>query len=96
MFVWRGHVHARYRRWTMKAFYVSVLSVLAAVSIPAQQPTLSEAKFDELRALLTPDPQTMWRRIPWRVELLEAQREAAAQNKPLFIWAMDGHPLGCT
>jgi hypothetical protein len=28
--------------------------------------------------------------------LLEAQRIAAEAKKPIFIWAMDGHPLGCT
>jgi hypothetical protein len=45
---------------------------------------------------LTPAEDVTWRLIPWRIELLAAQREAAAQNKPMFIWAMDGHPLGCT
>ena len=25
-----------------------------------------------------------------------AQAQAAAAGKPIFIWAMDGHPLGCT
>ena len=28
--------------------------------------------------------------------VLEARQEAAKQKKPIFIWAMDGHPLGCT
>jgi hypothetical protein len=37
-----------------------------------------------------------WRTIPWQVDLLEAQRMAVEQSKPIFIWAMDGHPLGCT
>lgn len=37
-----------------------------------------------------------WRKIPWQVDLLEAQRMAVEQSKPIFIWAMDGHPLGCT
>jgi hypothetical protein len=29
-------------------------------------------------------------------EFLSAQHSAAEQKKPIFIWAMDGHPLGCT
>ena len=37
-----------------------------------------------------------WRTIPWETSLIEAQNIAARENKPLFIWAMDGHPLACT
>lgn len=41
-------------------------------------------------------PDEPWRTIPWQTDLLAAQRLALEQDKPLFIWAMDGHPLGCT
>ena len=37
-----------------------------------------------------------WRKIPWQVSLIDAQKMAVEQSKPIFIWAMDGHPLGCT
>jgi hypothetical protein len=37
-----------------------------------------------------------WRTIPWKVSLIEAQAIAVRDRKPIFIWAMDGHPLGCT
>jgi hypothetical protein len=37
-----------------------------------------------------------WRTIPWKISLLEAQKLAAEEKKPIYIWAMDGHPLGCT
>ena len=64
--------------------------------LAAQAPSLDQTRFDLLQAQLTPAEDVTWRLIPWRIELLAAQREAAAQNKPMFIWAMDGHPLGCT
>jgi hypothetical protein len=57
---------------------------------------LDELRFAELQQQLTPEPGDPWRSIPWRIDLLAAQREAAQQHKPLFLWAMDGHPLGCT
>lgn len=57
---------------------------------------ITEAEFEQLHAELRPDLEAPWRSIPWRVSLLEAREEAAKQKKPLFIWAMDGHPLGCT
>ncbi|MEM1070475.1 MAG: hypothetical protein AAGI63_16355 [Planctomycetota bacterium] len=41
-------------------------------------------------------PEEPWRSIPWKTSVLEAQREAATTGKPILIWAMDGHPLGCT
>jgi hypothetical protein len=76
------------------------LSLLLIAGLEAQvklqSPPLDDARFHELQATLTPAEDVTWRRIPWRIELLAAQREAAQQNKPLFVWAMDGHPLGCT
>ena len=33
---------------------------------------------------------------PWRTEIFAARREADAAGKPLFMWAMNGDPLGCT
>ena len=76
-----------------------LLSLLLGTSLlAAQEPTpgLNEQRFRELQRELTPDADAPWRTIPWRIDLLLAQREAAAQHKPLFVWAMDGHPLGCT
>jgi hypothetical protein len=37
-----------------------------------------------------------WTTIPWQVSLVPAQQLAVKEGKPLFVWAMDGHPLGCT
>ena len=57
---------------------------------------LTEAEFKELHAELQPDVAAPWRTIPWKISLLEAQAASAREGKPIFIWAMDGHPLGCT
>jgi hypothetical protein len=56
---------------------------------------LTETDFSELRKILTPATDEPWKTIPWQVSLLEAQKMAAQEKKPLFIWAMDGHPLAC-
>jgi len=37
-----------------------------------------------------------WREIPWQTDLRAACRLAAEQGKPVFLWAMNGNPLGCT
>jgi hypothetical protein len=56
---------------------------------------ISQQEFERLHKSLEPTNET-WKTIPWRISLLAAQRTAAKEDKPLFIWAMDGHPLGCT
>jgi hypothetical protein len=44
-----------------------------------------------------PRPEEVrWQGIPWQTDLWEARRLAAGQGKPIFLWAMNGNPLGCT
>ena len=59
---------------------------------------LTEGNFIALHELMQPQPDEMvWKdSIPWRTDLWEARREAAAAGKPIYLWEMDGHPLGCT
>jgi hypothetical protein len=57
---------------------------------------LDEETFRRLHAELQPAADEPWRTIPWKIDLLDAQKTAAGERKPIFIWAMDGHPLGCT
>jgi hypothetical protein len=75
-------------------------STIALVTIcpiaAAQAADLTEKEFRRLHAELQPSKDALWRTVPWKTSVLDAQQIAAKQNKPLFIWAMDGHPLGCT
>jgi len=57
---------------------------------------IDDAAFQKLHRDLQPDPKAIWRTIPWKTSVLDAQAAAAREGKPIFIWAMDGHPLGCT
>ena len=57
---------------------------------------LTIEEFERLHRELQPAEDATWRTIPWETSVLEAQAKAAKDRKPLFIWAMDGHPLGCT
>ena len=53
---------------------------------------MDQAVFDLVKA--TPD-ELRWAEIPWRTDLWEGCREAAAVGRPVFLWAMNGNPLGC-
>jgi hypothetical protein len=37
-----------------------------------------------------------WAAIPWQTSLWQARQTAAREGKPIVLWEMDGHPLGCT
>ncbi len=48
-------------------------------------------------AAIRPTPDELrWRAIPWQTDLRTACRMAAEQGKPVFLWTMNGNPLGCT
>jgi hypothetical protein len=57
---------------------------------------LTVEEFQKLHQDLRPSKDDLWRSIPWKVSLAEAQAIALKEHKPIFMWSMDGHPLGCT
>ena len=68
-----------------------------AVSEADVTPALDEQTFDELRDFIRPAPgEVRWQEVPWRTTFWEAVREAHAADKPVLLWAMNGHPLACT
>lgn len=66
---------------------------------PAQQPAnpLTEATFDRLAAYIQPEPaECSWQDIQWLENLGKGLAAAVEQRKPVLLWAMNGHPQGCT
>lgn len=76
--------------------FVFCAALLAGVCSTASTGELDEAQFRRLHEALKPAEDEPWRTIPWKIRLLDARETAGRQGKPIFIWAMDGHPLGCT
>jgi hypothetical protein len=63
------------------------------------RPTIDETNLNvhELIEYLRPKPdEVRWRAIPWQTDLRDARRLATESRKPIFLWAMNGNPLGCT
>jgi hypothetical protein len=71
---------------------------LAGLPVPTfGEPRLSAGRFQALHAAMTPRGESeRWTEIPWQSDLQAARQKAAREEKPLLIWVMDGHPLGCT
>lgn len=57
------------------------------------QQGLSLEEFKKLHHEIRPPKDEIWRSVPWKLSLLEAQRQAATEQKPMFVWAMAGYPL---
>ncbi|HJZ92969.1 MAG TPA: hypothetical protein VKE40_18990, partial [Gemmataceae bacterium] len=68
----------------------------ACPSAPAVEPIRAD-KLAELRSLIKPaTDEDRWATIPWLTDLWQARKLAAREGKPILLWEMDGHPLGCT
>ena len=82
---------------------VFLASVLLGGASPSRgadgpAPAVPPDQFDRLHALIRPAPnESKWAAIPWETCLWSARRRAAAEGKPLLIWAAtEGHPLALT
>jgi hypothetical protein len=73
----------------------TMLALWATLAATTGPDGLTDEEFRKLHEQLKPALDEAWRSVPWKVSLLEAQNQAAREKKPLFIWSMDGNPLGC-
>jgi hypothetical protein len=49
-----------------------------------------------INSLLPTQAEEIWLSVPWRTNLMAARLESQDSKKPMFLWVMNGHPLGCT
>lgn len=56
----------------------------------------TDAEFETvLRFVKSSGDEARWREIPWIPGIWEGIKVAEKKRKPLFVWAMNGDPLGC-
>ncbi len=67
---------------------ISVLLILAA----AGGPTLDQ----KIASVLPTPAEDKFLKIPWRQDLMAARLESQQTGKPIFLWLMNGDPLGGT
>jgi hypothetical protein len=79
---------------TMRSASLGILSLLGSSTL-AQDP--APLDLAACRDHVLPDADELaWRAIPWLAELRAGLAAGAEQRKPVLLWAMNGHPLGCT
>jgi hypothetical protein len=72
--------------------------ILWCVAIQQPSPVaLTQETLPHIRELILPKAaEEEFQQIPWRTSLWSAVVEANQKDKPILLWAMNGHPLGCT
>ena len=74
------------------------LALLATAILPPSQETerLTLQNLDAtLEHILPADSEVRWKNVDWQVSLADGIVEAQKEEKPILLWAMNGHPLGC-
>ncbi|MDB4265496.1 hypothetical protein N9891_01960 [bacterium] len=71
-------------------------TLLGLGSLQAQ---LNQSEETLMKEILPSEDELAWQEIDWKIDLwearVEARVEAAKIGKPIYLWEMDGHPLGC-
>jgi hypothetical protein len=68
------------------------LLTLALVAAPA----LTDANLPAIHDAVRPTAAELaYESIPWLPTAPDGVRAAREQDRPLLLWAMNGHPLGC-
>jgi hypothetical protein len=76
---------------------VIALPLALGLLLAQEVPRLAGRTLAEWRERIEPAAEELvWAEIPWRPTFLEAVEEARTARKPVLLWAMIGHPLGCT
>lgn len=56
----------------------------------------SQEDFETVFSFVRPrESESQWRRVKWMPGLWAGMQAASKLKKPMFIWAMNGDPLGC-
>jgi hypothetical protein len=69
------------------------LGPFGKVTIPALEP---EMLLEWRDYLLPTSSEVAFETIPWQPTFADGIHRAEAEQKPMLLWVMNGHPLGCT
>lgn len=58
--------------------------------------TLNDESYRKIRDEVVPTREELkWLDVPWQPTLWSALVQAQKEDKPILMYAMNGHPLGC-
>jgi hypothetical protein len=72
-----------------------MVALLCALAL--QAPVPSAENYERWLTFIQPDAKEQaYKEIDWRNEFWPAVLEARELGRPILLWTMNGHPLGCT
>ncbi len=93
-------VLSRVRPASVAALVLAVAGGVAARAdelVPSGAVPLTRDTLDAWRAHILPGADELaYAAVPWHVTFADGLEAARAEGRPLLLWAMNGHPLGCT
>lgn len=82
---------------------LAIVLCLAAATAPQDAPQdttqsqVSDTTFAAWRDHIAPrKDEDRWLQIDWHDSVSAGVNAAAKQQRPMLLWLMNGHPLGCT
>jgi len=73
------------------------LLVLAFVGLAVRGQELTERNYDDIKKEVLPTAaEEEWRKIDWHATLWDGVITGQKDEKPIMLFAMNGHPFGCT
>jgi hypothetical protein len=71
--------------------------MFAAIAALGQVPELNDQSLERWCDYICPQAkEECYLEIPWRESFYIAINEARETDRPILLWTMNGHPLGCT
>ena len=72
-----------------------ISAILLTLAQQAVEPNAQN--FQEWLKFVQPDAQEQaYKEVDWRNHFWTAVQEAKGLGRPILLWTMNGHPLGCT
>ncbi len=92
--------------WHKLGLVTAIAALVSSGPLAGQTPEVPPAKakvelndqnYADWRKHILPDTgELAWQQIPWATTFKDGILAADAAGKPLLLWTMNGHPLGCT
>jgi hypothetical protein len=79
----------------LRGLFATLAVVLLAADGPPEE--LSDKTFARWRDRIRPKTAELcFNTVPWLPTLWDGVTAAQKEDKPILLWAMNGHPLACT